>query len=468
MIFFNVPSVGQLKPSTCFGEDENHYGFIQSVVGEEYKARKISELCNDYYFKPKEVEYWGRIITLIRFAGLKKVNSANKIMSIPLLDFVQKEYDKKNFEIADIWLNYFLCKWQHPHPSLEKKQEQRNLPIFKPYSLILSILIELYEVEYTSCYLTNDEFYWLGYSYHEGMINFEIGNSKHIAQKILDLRRNNGWSEFEKINHSKVHLSYPKGLLDNSKILTTNERLFNLPKGKKLFIGLDFKVDNIINISMQLINYTESKKFKFDPLLRFTDKELEAKFSNYLHNRDELDEWIKNIDLYEYHDIVDALKDIEPFDDSDYFHYKEFQAKLQLERLSVLDREVKTRYRTEQKILRDYLFKGEFGICGICNKTYPIKFCACAHIKKRSKCNNEEKKDLKVVMPACYLGCDSLFEKGYINIIDGTVTDNHFGKISSDEILNYINQISGNKCDYYDDDSAKYFKWHSENSLSNV
>ena len=468
MIFFNVPSVGQLKPSTCFGEDENHYGFIQSVVGEEYKASVISQLCNDYYFKPKEVEYWGRIITLVRFAGLKRLNPSNRILSIPLLDFIQREYDKKNKEVADIWLNYFLCKWQHPHPSLEKKSEQRTRPIFKPYALILSILIELLKRDDSLCYLTNDEFYWLGHSYHEGIINTKIDNVKNLVNIILDMRSNGGWDKFQTIKFSKTHLAYPSGLLENSKILTPRKELFKIPDNRKLFIGLDLGIDNVIKISQQLINYTESNKFTFNPALSYLDKNLEAKFSKYLNNRDDFGNWIAGIDLYEHTNLLDTIKDQEPFDDSDYLHYKKVQAKFQLERLAVLDREVKTRQRTEQKILREYLFKNETGKCAICNKKFPIEFCACAHIKKRSKCNDDEKRDLNVVMPACYFGCDSLFEKGYITIVDGIVKDNHYGKTSTSDTINYINQIVGNNCEYYNDNSKKYFNWHNEKFLDNV
>lgn len=463
MIFFNVPSVGQLKPKTFFGENENHYGFIQSVVGEEYNAQSISQFCNDYYFKPKDVEYWGRIITLIRFAGLRKLNSSKIIMRIPLLDFIQKEYDKQNIGISNIWLNYFLCMWQHPHPSLEKKEDQRNFPIFKPYAMVLAILIELYKKDSSLSYLTNDEFYWLGYSYHKKLFGFNLNKAGNIADKILDLRNNDGWQELNNIPHYSVHLSYPKGFLNNSSILTTNSNSFKIPNGRKLFIGLLPGVDDIVNIVNQLINFSASHKFSFDANIKYTDIELEAKFSDYLHNYDLLDKWVKSTGIFDYTDITDAMIDIEPFDDSEYLYYKEFQAKKQLERLSILDREVKTRYRTEQKILRDFLFKADYGVCGICNKKYPAKFCACAHIKKRSKCTDEEKKDLNVVMPACYFGCDSLYEKGYIKIENGVVMDNHFGKTVTKQIEKYLNEIKGNQCKYFNDDSKKYFLFHNNN-----
>jgi hypothetical protein len=41
MIFFNIPSVGQLKLSTLFSEDD-HFGFIQTIIGEEYNLKNIT------------------------------------------------------------------------------------------------------------------------------------------------------------------------------------------------------------------------------------------------------------------------------------------------------------------------------------------------------------------------------------------------------------------------------------------
>lgn len=60
--------------------------------------------------------------------------------------------------------------------------------------------------------------------------------------------------------------------------------------------------------------------------------------------------------------------------------------------------------------------------CGICNKEYPINLLITAHIKKQTHCTFEEKLDYKnIVMPMCKMGCDDLYEKGYIFIRDGKV-----------------------------------------------
>ena len=40
MIFFNIPSVGHLKPDTFFGNDD-HYGFISTLFSKKYDTKKI-------------------------------------------------------------------------------------------------------------------------------------------------------------------------------------------------------------------------------------------------------------------------------------------------------------------------------------------------------------------------------------------------------------------------------------------
>ena len=63
-----------------------------------------------------------------------------------------------------------------------------------------------------------------------------------------------------------------------------------------------------------------------------------------------------------------------------------------------------------------------FNTCCIYNKKYPVSFLVAAHIKKRAECTLDEKKDfLNIVAPMCKMGCDELYEKGYIGVVDGSV-----------------------------------------------
>lgn len=79
--------------------------------------------------------------------------------------------------------------------------------------------------------------------------------------------------------------------------------------------------------------------------------------------------------------------------------------------------------RAEQGLLRDYLLDGQTGECALCGRTFPIQFLVVAHIKKRSVCTEEEKRDFdNIVMPNCTFGCDELFERGYIGVnADGRI-----------------------------------------------
>jgi len=80
------------------------------------------------------------------------------------------------------------------------------------------------------------------------------------------------------------------------------------------------------------------------------------------------------------------------------------------------------RYRREQHLLRDYLIgQGGQARCDLCGKALPSRLVTTAHIKPRARCSEVERRDPHVVMAACLLACDALFEHGYI-VVDHTGT----------------------------------------------
>ncbi len=83
----------------------------------------------------------------------------------------------------------------------------------------------------------------------------------------------------------------------------------------------------------------------------------------------------------------------------------------------------------------------------------------CSHIKKRSKCDEEEKRDFNVVVPMCRFGCDELFEKGYIGVDDNGIIIK-LKKITNINITNYLNDIIGEKIVPFNSNNSKYFEWH--------
>tara|TARA_Y100000768_G_scaffold388251_1_gene383056 strand:- start:174 stop:1208 length:1035 start_codon:yes stop_codon:yes gene_type:complete len=163
-----------------------------------------------------------------------------------------------------------------------------------------------------------------------------------------------------------------------------------------------------------------------------------------------------------YSDIIDF--NIEGLDGSKVWtniHLDEFNhIQDKLDNLNVWDKEVKTAARVEQRFLRQHLFKyKKTSSCVICNNEYNIKFLVCAHLKKRSKCiNNAEKRNLNNIAPMCKLGCDELFERGYIAVKNKKiiVLNNQVTEI----VENYMNRLIQNECLNYNEDNKPFYDWH--------
>ena len=91
-----------------------------------------------------------------------------------------------------------------------------------------------------------------------------------------------------------------------------------------------------------------------------------------------------------------------------------------------LDGKTVANSRKEQAFLRTYLLRGQkFGACVICGSSFPAELLVAAHIKPRAECTQTEKLDFnKVAALMCVLGCDSLFEKGFVYVADGKICEN--------------------------------------------
>jgi len=133
-----------------------------------------------------------------------------------------------------------------------------------------------------------------------------------------------------------------------------------------------------------------------------------------------------------------------------------------------LDDRVERLQRTEQSFLRSKLFRdNKYAECCICGELMPVQLLVCAHIKKRAKCSDEEKRDFNNVVAAmCRLGCDELFERGYISVENGKVTSFPRGPLLQ-KVDGYIKNLTGKKVSAYDSGSKKYFDWHLEEFSSN-
>lgn len=133
----------------------------------------------------------------------------------------------------------------------------------------------------------------------------------------------------------------------------------------------------------------------------------------------------------------------------------------------VLDKKGQITQRTEQSFLRNFLFKKKFSEkCSICQKDYPIQFLVASHIKQRSECSDEEKRDFEnIVVPMCKFGCDELFERGYIFVNDDGRIDRNPRKNLTKAVEAYISQFEKTECCGWKKETARYFKWHKEKNL---
>lgn len=131
---------------------------------------------------------------------------------------------------------------------------------------------------------------------------------------------------------------------------------------------------------------------------------------------------------------------------------------------AILDKQSLTKTRTEQAFLRSHLFRGaKLGTCSICNKEYPVYFLVAAHIKKRSECSDDEKRDYKNIVAAmCKFGCDELYEKGFIGVDEGKVIPLKSTDEFTDAAKVYLNSVIGGTCHSWHAENEKYFAWHRE------
>ncbi|WP_457029308.1 hypothetical protein [Kitasatospora sp. P5_F3] len=83
-----------------------------------------------------------------------------------------------------------------------------------------------------------------------------------------------------------------------------------------------------------------------------------------------------------------------------------------------LDRPTLVLASREQAGLRRARLRGKPIVrCDLCGRTLPAILVRAAHVKKRSRCNLRERSDLWNLTGACVLGCDALFEDGFIHVI---------------------------------------------------
>ncbi len=127
-----------------------------------------------------------------------------------------------------------------------------------------------------------------------------------------------------------------------------------------------------------------------------------------------------------------------------------------------LDVDTVVKRRKEQRHLKDNLFQSfQKSFCSICGLKLPVELLRAAHIKKRANCSRNEKLDYNIVMAACILGCDSLYEDGWIVVDSNGIIQKGTGRGKFTSDLNRVlTNLIGNKCLDFTEKNSIYFQWH--------
>ena len=130
-----------------------------------------------------------------------------------------------------------------------------------------------------------------------------------------------------------------------------------------------------------------------------------------------------------------------------------------------LDRRRMTSQRTESGYIRGVLFPDPMAACDLCGEEMPVEFLVAAHIKKRAVCSDEEKLDIpNVVMAACVLGCDALYEEGYVTV-DEDWAVLALGATGSATLDARLAQLADRVFPRQEPGRAPYFAWHRANTF---
>ncbi|CAB45594.1 MULTISPECIES: hypothetical protein [Streptomyces] len=117
--------------------------------------------------------------------------------------------------------------------------------------------------------------------------------------------------------------------------------------------------------------------------------------------------------------------------------------------------------RREQVKLRKNLLGGATeAACALCGRVLPTRFIRAAHIKRRSAASRQERLMMANIMPACLIGCDELFEHGYLYVTDnGTIAVSPKSNATPDLAV-AAKALEGRTVADYGPHRAPFYIWH--------
>lgn len=122
--------------------------------------------------------------------------------------------------------------------------------------------------------------------------------------------------------------------------------------------------------------------------------------------------------------------------------------------------------RKEQGHLRGHLLGGRtIAPCSLCGSELPSGLLIAGHIKPRSKCSEQERRDFRsAAMLVCSLGCDALFEWGYV-VVGATGEILPGAPAETQPLADAIGRLIGRRCSAHNEHTAKNFAEHRQMKL---
>ncbi|MGV9294819.1 hypothetical protein [Amycolatopsis sp. NPDC003676] len=128
-----------------------------------------------------------------------------------------------------------------------------------------------------------------------------------------------------------------------------------------------------------------------------------------------------------------------------------------------LDVKTQVKVRTEQARLRKLLADGRTSApCALCGDEFPLEFLVAAHVKKRAACTDAERRNLRdIAMLACGLGCDLLYESGWVTVDEtGRIQTVRLDELPAGSLKLRMRHLAGRRCGAHREASEPYFAWH--------
>ena len=171
----------------------------------------------------------------------------------------------------------------------------------------------------------------------------------------------------------------------------------------------------------------------------------------------------RTVDYIEHIGMSDAAELIEEIENNPELEEEHLAL---LDGIEATDTTRTTTVRVEQPRLRRALFGNEeTATCCICRSEVPNHgaYIWCAHIKRRSVANENERRDVNIVAGMCKFGCDTLYERGDIVVDEnGVVRENLRASNDFPSLRDEMAELNGNEVLNYSPLNAGYFEWHRE------